>query len=396
MQQSRHFRFTHWLIGAVLLLVVASAQEASAAPKCDLHASKAPDDAVCMRAWMDEHLHVNDLVSVGTHNSYKRAIPDTEMEVLRKRSAKAGVVLDYSHRPLVEELDDGARQLELDVYYDPQGGRFANPLGPRSVGGEISKEEAAELARPGFKVMHVPDYDFRSTCTLFVECLKSIKAWSASHRDHVPILILINAKDDTPLATAGGASVLKFDTAAFDAFDAEIASVFTKGELITPDEVQGKHATLRDGVLAGGWPKLRNARGRIFFALDEPPAKVAIYRGNRRSLEGRLSFINTDETSPAAAYLTLNEPIEDTHRIRAAVEAGFIVRTRADADTAEARANDTRRRETAFASGAQYISTDYLRAEPRFSAYFVRLPNNAITLCNPIRVVDACGGHIVQ
>jgi hypothetical protein len=113
-------------------------------------------------------------------------------------------------------------------------------------------------------------------------CLQSVKAWSDAHPDHIPILILINAKDDSPLGTSGTA-VAKFDTAAFDALDAEVASIFADDDLITPDQVQGKHATLRDAVLARGWPKLGEARGRVFFALDETPDKVAIYRGERRS-----------------------------------------------------------------------------------------------------------------
>ena len=119
-------------------------------------------------------------------------------------------------------------------------------------------------------------------------------------------------------------------------------------------------------MLAGGWPKLREARGRVFFALDEAPKKVAIYRGERRSLEGRRMFVNIEESSPAAAYITLNEPVQDAKRIRAAVEAGFIVRTRADADTLEARDGKTERREAALASGAQYVSTDYMQPDARF------------------------------
>jgi hypothetical protein len=109
---------------------------------------------------------------------------------------------------------------------------------------------AAEFAKPGFKVMHIPDFDFRSTCVLFVSCLHTIKAWSAAHPDHTPILILINAKDDNPLGS-GGAAVLKFDAAAFDALDAEVASVFSEKQLITPDQVQGKYKTLREAVRAG-------------------------------------------------------------------------------------------------------------------------------------------------
>ncbi|MGH1559484.1 Ca2+-dependent phosphoinositide-specific phospholipase C [Caulobacter segnis] len=75
--------------------------------------------------------------------------------------------------------------------------------------------------------------------------------------------------------------------------------------------------------------------------MDESPEKVAVYRGKRAALEGRAMFvnINTDEASPAAAYLTLkNDPIAQKDRIAAAVKAGFMVRTRADADTWAAQA----------------------------------------------------------
>jgi hypothetical protein len=381
----------HALAATLLFLI----PPVHADPACDLKARQVPDDAPCARAWMDENLHVNDLLSVGTHNSYKAAIPEAQMAQLRARSNRAATVLDYSHRPLAEELEDGARQLELDVYYDPQGGRFADPLGPRMRGERLDDAAAAEFAKPGFKVMHIPDFDFRSTCTRFVVCLQEIKGWSDAHPDHIPILILINAKDDSPLGEDGTA-IAKFDTAAFDALDAEVASVFADDDLITPDQVQGKHATLREAVLAGGWPKLGKARGRIFFALDEAPDKVAIYRGQRRSLEGRKMFVNIDESSPAAAYITLNEPLQDAKRIRAAVEQGFIVRTRADADTLEAREGRTERRDVALASGAQYVSTDYLRPDPRWPAYSARLPNGATTVCNPVRTQQQCAGRAVR
>jgi hypothetical protein len=282
------------LLAAGLLLFFAQAHAA-----CDVTTWQAPREKECCAAWMDENLHINDLLSIGTHNSYKSAIPDAEMAQLRTRSSKAAIVLDYSHRPLNEELDDGARQLELDVYYDPQGGRFADPAVRARSASTWTLRWLQSFAKPGFKVMHIPDFDFRSTCVRFV--LVSAydqgveRCASRSHSD----LILINAKDDNPLGS-GGAAVLKFDAAAFDALDAEIASVFSDKQLITPDQVQGKYKTLREAVRAGGWPKLGEARGRIFFALDEAPAKVAIYRGERRSLEGRRMFVNTDEDSPAA------------------------------------------------------------------------------------------------
>jgi hypothetical protein len=207
---------------------------------------------------------------------------------------------------------------------------------------------------------------------------------------------MFNTKTDKSSAQ-GGTDALPFDSAAFDALDAEVRSVFPPAALITPDDVQRRYPTLREAVLAGGWPTLGAARGKVLFALDEPPEKVAIYRGHRKSLEGRVFFINTDEASPAAAYLTLNDPIAEAERIRAAVRAGFVVRTRADADTREARVADTRRRESALASGAQYVSTDYLWPDPRFAGeYSVRLPAAAAAVCNPVRAASKCAGLAVE
>ena len=83
-------------------------------------------------------------------------------------------------------------------------------------------------------------------------------------------------------------------------------------------------------------------------------------------------------------------------QIPAAVKAGFLVRTRADADTVEARANDTRRRETALASGAQYVSTDYMRPDKRFSPYQARMPQGVVAACNPQRHPERCAGIAVE
>jgi len=339
---------------------------------------------------------MNDVTAVGTHNSYKLAVPPEEMAAMLAARGQAVLGLDYAHRPLAEQLDAGARQLEIDVVHDPHGGRYAKPMTALGRGAVLSPAVAAALARPGFKVLHMPDVDFRSSCPTFVACLTQVKAWSQAHPDHVPILILLNAKDGQA-SLPGGVEPLAFDTQAFDALDAEIRAVFADGQLITPDQVRGQHATLRDAVLADGWPALSASRGKVFFALDENPAKVALYRGARVSLEGRAMFVNTDETSPAAAYLTLNDPVAQKDRIAAAVKAGFIVRTRADADTWAARTRDVRQRGAALTSGAQYISTDYMWPDPRFDGgYTVRLTGGDVAVCNPVRAADRCGGLALE
>jgi hypothetical protein len=334
-------------------------------------------------------VRLNDIVAVGTHNSYKQAIDPKLFAYLMGRSPQLAPALDYSHIPLTEQLDDGARVLELDVAYDPNGGAFAHPKGAALMGEALPFGYDVAMSKPGFKVLHVQDFDFRSDCTTLKSCLWMLRIWSRAHPGHVPILVTFNAKDDSlPEQTQAP----KFDAAAFDALDAEIRSVLAPSDLIAPDDVQGAAPTLRDAVLGGGWPTLAASRGKFILALDEGPDKVALYRGQRKSLEGRAMFVNAPEDSPAAAFLVLNDPIAEAKRIAADVRQGYLVRTRADADTVEARANDARRRDAALASGAQYVSTDYMRPDARFGPYQARMPEGVIAACNPVRAT--CQGAV--
>lgn len=383
--------------GWLLLPLLALAFDAGAAT-CHLQAADAASagGGECAQQWMDRHLKLNDLTAVGTHNSYKQAIPAAEYALIASRDARAALGLDYAHKPLAAELDAGARQLELDVVRDdPQGGRYLHPLVAQAVGSKLDPAWQQAMAQPGLKTFHVPDVDFRSSCVLFRDCLRQLLAWSNRHPRHVPIMILVNAKDGDGIP--GGVTPRAFDAAGFDELDAEIRSVLPKRKLIVPDDVQGKYPTLREAVLADAWPTLAQARGKFLFALDESPEKVALYRGQRHSLEGRAMFVNTDENSPAAAYMTLNDAQRDAARIADAVRAGFIVRTRADSDTTQARSNDIAYRDQALASGAQWVSTDYLWPDVRLPGGFsVRLSKPAAALCNPLRARDHCTGVPVE
>ncbi len=387
-----------WKIAAMLIAgCILSASARGAPSRCDLAAADAAGAGKdCQRAWMDENLKLNDLVTVGTHNSYKTQIPEAVLAKIRAAAPDRADEIDYRHRPLSEQLDAGVRQLEIDVYNDPEGGRFLDPAGFRAAGITLAPARRAALAEPGFKVMHIQDIDVLSSCATFRACLGIVRRWSLAHPDHAPILLMVNAKTD-PSPQPGGVDALPFDAAAFDALDGEVRAVFPPEALITPDDVQGRYPTLREAVLHDAWPTLGESRGKLLFALDEDAAKVAVYRGKRRSLEGRVFLVNTDEDSPAAAYLTLNDPIAEAERIRKAVAAGFIVRTRADAGTVEARGNDMRRRDAALASGAQFVSTDYIWPEPRpHNDYQVRLPGDAAVLCNPVRAANRCAGVAVE
>ena len=273
---------------------------------------------------MDQNLHLNDIVTVGTHNSYKEAIPRQDHGAHPHGRAQRPLPgSTIPHAPLTDQLNDGARAIEIDVVYDPQGGLYAHPAGAAMTGVSTCRRTSTRpMSKPGFKVLHVQDIDYRSVCVTFVACLQELKAWSAAHPDHIPILVTMNAKDDE-IPFPGSVTPLKFDTPAFDALDAEILSVFSTDQIVTPDQVQGSYPTLRDAVLQHGWPTLGETRGKFLFALDEEGDKIKAYQGGRKSLEGRVMFVNAPEDSPAAAYLTLNEALTDTAHITTRRSAGL-------------------------------------------------------------------------
>jgi hypothetical protein len=359
---------------------------AAAAAPCDLTAQDARKAGPgCAQAWMDANLRINDIQVIGTHNSYKQHMAPELLAAHRRRDPVGAEGLDYGHRPLAEQLDRGVRGLELDIYFDPQGGRYTHA--------SLPAEQRRAMQEPGFKVMHLSDIDYRSSCQPFAECLRIVRAWSLAHPRHLPIVILINAKDGA--AAPGAVQPLAFDAAAFDALDAEIRAIFPAGSLVEPSQVQGDHPSMRQAIRANHWPTLAKARGRVLFVLDESPAKVAIYQSRRPS--SNVMFVNSPhESDEDAAYLTLNHPVREAARIAAAVGNGYLIRTRADADTREARRNDTRRREAALVSGAQVVSTDYIEPEPRFGDYQVRLPGDAIARCNPRRTASRCAGLAIE
>jgi hypothetical protein len=246
--------------------------------------------------------------------------------------------------------------------------------------------------------MRLQDVDFHSSCLTLTECLTIVRDWSRAHPDHAPILIAIKTRDEE-VPMPGAVTPMKFDAAAFDALDKEILSVFDAREIITPDQVRGTYPNLRSAVMANHWPTLAESRGKIIFALNPPPEEehsLLYLRDGPVLLQGRVMFVMTEESSPAASIIRIDDPIKDKDRIAADVQAGFIVRTRADALTAEARSNDTKRRDAALASGAQYVITDYLEPDKRFSDYQVRMPAGAVALCNPLRTAGRCGGASVE
>ncbi len=314
---------------------------------------------------------LHDIQVIGSHNSYKQAIEKPLWDYLYQIDPEVAISLEYEHPTLSEQLNLGLRSLEFDVFHDPDGGRYAHPKGLDIVesSGKSSMpfDPDGALKKPGLKMFHVQDFDFRSHQLLFKEGLQELKTWSDANPDHWPIIILINAKG---AKRAGITDPLPFDKEALDRIDFEIKSVFGDEQLITPDLVRGDFSTLEKAILERGWPSLAWAKGRLLFVLDEKEEKIKRYLKNHPSLRNRVLFVNSLEGNPEAGFRIVNDPVKNFAYIRELVANGYMVRTRADANTQEARKNNYERFEKAKASGAQVISTDYYIQTQLFQSDF--------------------------
>lgn len=174
--------------------------------------------------------------------------------------------------------------------------------------------------------------------------------------------------------------------------DAEIRSVFEEDRLLTPDDVRGDAATLREAVTTTGWPKLGDVRGQVMLFMDNGGDLHDLYLTGHPSLEGRALFTSAAEDGDDdEAVVKVNDPAE-APRITRLVNDGFFVRTHADADLTEAQTNDTTDREITLRSGAQVVSTDFPIAEPAANGYVVAFPAGPQVRCNPVLVTGAPDG----
>lgn len=366
-------------------------------------------------------LKLNQIQVLGTHNSYAQG---TDPKILAALDAAIGSRLDrmvaamspaqraqwdeyhpnrvtmseglnYRFPSLTAQLDAGVRSLELDLNNDPDGGRFLSPAGYRALGGQgpLLPLDRTDMEKPGFKVFHMVDVDVRSSCNLFTACLAELKRWSDAHPRHEPIFILIETKNDAYPIFPGSIPALPFDAAAFDQMDADIIAALGRDRLVTPDDVRGRHPTLEAGVRAGNWPTLAAARGKFVFllltALDGDG--LSAYRAGRPNLEGRVAFLRSNPGDSFAAFLLLDNATWRPGDVARRVREGYLVRSRADIETFEAKVNDSARAIATFASGAQIVSTDFFAPGNAYGTpYVVRLPGGGAMRCNPVNAPRRC------
>jgi hypothetical protein len=308
---------------------------------------------------------VNALQLKGTHNSYHIA-----------SDPPADPLLAYTHAPLAVQLEmQGVRHFELDAHVDPTSGVL--------------------------RVYHIVGGDPLSHCATLSECVGQLRAWSLGHRRHLPLFVLIETSDEVPSLVGCCEPDADCDLAALGeacwpgnaaSIDDAILAAWPRADIVTPDDVRGAHATLREAVVTDGWPSVAAARGKAFFVLNDGGKVRDEYHRQTGDLAGRVCFTMAERDADDAAFIKRDDPTCTTPdgaasgcEIEDLVRQGFIVRTRADSDFVPDPPKWTR----ALASGAQLLSTDVPTPDEGGGTAF-ELPGAdgtpTLARCNPVLV----------
>lgn len=327
-----------------------------------------------------DSMPINQIKVLGSHNSYRRMTDAGILKTIHLIDPFYGwkfspaMHLEYDHIPIDSQLEYyGLRSLEIDIYNDPDGGRFYSRQG-NALRGKSTNSHIDALLKPGMKVLHIPDVDYNTNYITFIDAIQAIKKWSAVHPTHLPIYVMIELKDDAigdHIKLAGFKTAIPFDVDAILKLKEEILSIYDHPDqqLLTPDALRADYPSLRVAINSTGFPLLQDTRGKVVFILMTTKAineKICSQFPSYKSLPFfTFSEANRDE----AVFVKCDDPIVDFEKIRALVSQGYMVRTRSDVETEQARMLDYSMFHLAKESGAQIISTDYY--QPYYKTGFV-------------------------
>jgi hypothetical protein len=279
-------------------------------------------------------LRVNDVQTVGTHNSYHVA-PILAFSTQWR----------YTHLPIQEQLDAGVRSLEFDPHWDP--------------------------VYSSFNVYHEPVVDYRSRCHCLTSCMREVADWSSRNPGHAILKLVIEPKYNIDVINPYRG---KRGVARMRALQDTLVAHLPADKVLTPALVQGDAPTMRDAIRPGscGWPSDEETRGMLMFILDAwmenahagvalralPLSEQLLFnRGTAAySIPDDVAVLELSACECSKTQLNVDGCLSDT---RALVAQNYIVRAALNTAGCALR-NVSALAQGAVGAGVQILSTDYI------------------------------------
>ncbi len=339
---------------------------------------------------VSDTLKMNQIQYLGSHNSYRVLASKALYNFLLDLGDLIPFnieELDYTHETIEVQLKQyGVRQFELDIYADTEGGRFYNRKGSEIIGESYASNINA-LKQPGIKVLHIPDIDYGTNYITFKDALQEIHQWSKARPTHLPVFILIETKTEALgnyISGNGYATTEEWDSERIHSVENEILSVFSRKDILTPDDVRGDYSTLNEAILKKGWPTIGEARGKVMFMFDQTSVNK-IYLEGSPSLEHKLIFTPSEPGQPDGAFIKRNNA--NAGDIEELVQKGYLLRSMVGG-IYEAKSGDYSKLNISLENGVHFLSTDYYRpdaraGQPGWTDFTVKLEGHSYRL-NPV------------
>ena len=250
----------------------------------------------------------NEVVFLGTHNSYKNGATDEYKKLYDALDvATFGIVsaetTDFAADTLTQQLELGIRNLELDI--------------ETVVGEEIS-----------FAVSHMPYMDNVSSCYDLALALEEVKLWSENNPGHLPVSIIIEPK--RAVLPVGGMRGFNLEYA--NILD-ELVGEVMGDTLLTPADMMGDYSSFKEMREADGWLPLGDTMGKVLVLLHDCSATDK-FISQDETIKSRAMFPvlrYEDRNESYTSFILDNEPdIALRHEKENIDECNLIVRTRAD------------------------------------------------------------------
>lgn len=295
----------------------------------------------------------NEVAYIATHNSYQLESVPSYQQIYRNLETVTFGLVDgnaplYNSDTLTEQFNAGIRSIELDI------------------------ETVVDGDDVSFVCSHSPLIDMTSSCYDFELALEEIRMWSDVNPRHLPITVIVEPKQFFLLDD--GMRFLNLEYA--NKVDELLREVFGD-KLITPADMMGHHATLKEMREADDWLTLEDCAGKVVVLLHDT-AVTNQYIKQDESIKSQAMFPMLRYNSrdkDHASFLIVNNPDDIAKYSQELIyEKNLVVRTRVDSYGSY---NEEDRRLT-LESGAQILSTDYPpRADMSGVEYYVDFVNGA-------------------